>query len=523
MKEKIKNAILIILIIIFCISISPITMQNDTYYSIAIGKHILQNGIDMQDPFSWHENLPYTYPHWGYDVGTYLIYYAGQVISGETGAYFAIYLATALLAAFLGITLFKVNKKIAKNTLISFTITLLAMYSLRDYIAARAQLVTFILFIFEIYFIEMFLQEAKKKYVFGLILIPILIANLHVAVWWFYFIIYLTYIAEYILAKISKIENKVILTRIEITANKNVKYLIIIMIICLFTGLITPLGTTPYTYLIKTMVGDTTHNINEHLPITIIQHTEVLVALIIIVVILACTKAKIKLRDAFMLCGLILLTFYSKRQESILFIIGSIILNKMLLDVLENYKEGGINILEHILLSKIGIALITLLVVILSVYFVTQNDGSKFVSESNYPVEASDWILENLNLDEIRLFNEYNYGSYLLYKGIPVFIDSRADLYAPEFNTQTGDAKDGRNIFMDFIDASYIKVFYEDIFEKYNITHIILYRNSKMNLIICNTNDGTYNCLYEDEYFTIYEIKEKPINTNLLDEGGQTK
>ena len=90
MKEKIKNSILIILIIIFCISISPITMQNDTYYTISIGKHILENGIDMKDPFSWHENLPYTYPHWGYDVATYVVYNIGQVISGETGAYLAI-------------------------------------------------------------------------------------------------------------------------------------------------------------------------------------------------------------------------------------------------------------------------------------------------------------------------------------------------------------------------------------------------------------------------------------------------
>ena len=37
-------------------------------------------------------------------------------------------------------------------------------------------------------------------------------------------------------------------------------------------------------------------------------------------------------------------------------------------------------------------------------------------------------------MSSMRLFNEYNYGSYLLYEGIPVFIDSRADLYAPEFN-----------------------------------------------------------------------------------------
>ena len=512
MKEKIKNLVLIMLIIIFCITISPITMQNDTYYTIAIGEHILENGIDMKDPFSWHENLPYTYPHWAYDVGTYLVYSVGQDVSGEIGGYAAIYILTCILSVALGITLFKVNKKICKNTLISFAITLLTIYGLKAYIAARAQLVTFILFVLEIYFIEMLLKEPKKRYVLGLIIIPTLIANLHLAVWWFYFILYIPYIAEYILAKMSKIDNKTVCTRIQISANKNIKYLIIIMIICLFTGLLTPLGTTPYTYLVNTMLGNTTQNISEHLAMTLMQHIEVIVAVGIILAIFVLTKAKIKLSDAFMLFGLMFLMFYSRRQQSLFFLIGCIIVNKMLVETLENYKEGGIQILEKILFSKLPIALISLLVVILSVNFIVKKDGDTFVNESTYPVDASEWILENLDVEKIKLFNEYNYGSYLLYKGIPVFIDSRADVYAPEFNTETGNAKDGRDIFTDFIDVSNLKVFYEDIFKKYEITHVILYRDSKMNLMICSTNDGTYNCLYEDEYFTIYEIKEKPIN-----------
>ena len=518
MKEKIKNLILITLIILFCMTISPITMQNDTYYTIAIGEHIIENGIDMQDPFSWHENLPYTYPHWGYDVATYLVYSLGQTIHGETGGYFAIYIVTAILATVLGIALFKVNKKIAKNTIISFAMTLAVIYTLRGYIAARAQLATYILFVFEIYFIEMFLQKPKKRYVLGLILIPIIIANLHVAVWWFYFVLYLPYIAEFILAKVSKKQDEIILTRIQVETNKNVKYLIIIMVVCLLTGLITPLGTTTYTYLIKTMLGNTTQNINEHLPMTLMQHIEVVTALGIILMIFVCTKAKIKLRDTFMLVGLALLMFLSRRHLSLFFLIVSIIVNKMLVEILENYKENGLKIFEDILLSKIPIALISLLVVILSVYFITQKEGNTFVSKPNYPVDASKWITENLNLDEIRLFNEYNYGSYLLYKGIPVFIDSRADLYAPEFNTETGKAEDGRDIFMDFINASYLNVFYEDIFEKYEITHVILYKNSKMNLMISNTNEGKYDCLYQDKYFVIYEIKEQAIEVNISEE-----
>lgn len=57
----------IILIAIFCVCITPRTLQNDTFYSIKIGELIKNNGIDMMDHFFWHENLSYIYPHWLYD------------------------------------------------------------------------------------------------------------------------------------------------------------------------------------------------------------------------------------------------------------------------------------------------------------------------------------------------------------------------------------------------------------------------------------------------------------------------
>ena len=87
----------------------------------------------------------------------------------------------------------------------------------------------------------------------------------------------------------------------------------------------------------------------------------------------------------------------------------------------------------------------------------------------------------------------------MLFRGIPVFIDSRADLYAPEFSGKADD------IFMDFINTSSIGTFYEDTFEKYGITHVITYENSKMNMIITKTNDPHYKELYKDDYFVVYE------------------
>ncbi len=98
MENKITlkfNIMALILIVLFAICITPVTFQNDTFYSIKIGEYILENGITLQDPFSWHENLPYTYPHWGYDVATYLIYKAGGYLRNLCGnSYINMYFRT---------------------------------------------------------------------------------------------------------------------------------------------------------------------------------------------------------------------------------------------------------------------------------------------------------------------------------------------------------------------------------------------------------------------------------------------
>ena len=58
---------------------------------------------------------------------------------------------------------------------------------------------------------------------------------------------------------------------------------------------------------------------------------------------------------------------------------------------------------------------------------------------------------------------------------------------------------------MDFINSSNLDVWFEDIFEKYNITHIILYKDSKMNMVIRDGNLEGYKLLKEDDNFVFYE------------------
>lgn len=539
-KKSIRfNTMAIILIIIFCAAISPISLQNDTFYTIKVGEYIVENGVTMQEPFSWNEGLEYTFPHWAYDVLIYSIYNIG----GMTG----IYISTIILASILGILIYYINTKLVKNRIISFILTIATLYLLKPFICARAQLVTFILFILTIYFIEKFLENKKIRYAIGLIIIPILIANLHTATFYFYFILYLPYFAEYVIYILSysaviisesafqnikkkiekqgeteelkeklekaerrynrlktkedaKFENPY---KIRTRYNNNVKWLIIIFIICLFTGLLTPLGDTPYTYLIKTMQGISTKNISEHLPVVLANNKKLLILFAVYIACIAFTKIKIRLPDLFMISGLTLLTILSGRQASMLYLIGIIVLNRLITDILSQNGKQTIKKLEEKSSTILGIALISIVVLVIAIFQFKPKMKDKYINENAYPVQATEWIKENLPISEIKLYNEYNYGSYLIYQGIPVFIDSRCDLYLPEFNENV-------YVFKDFLNINNLGIFeLESKINEYGFTHFIVSKSTKFKMYL-SQNPDKYKQIYptediEDNNFTIYE------------------
>lgn len=552
------NILAIFCIMIFCISIVSKTFQNDTFYTIKLGQLMRENGIDYVDHYSWHENLPYMYPHWLYDIIVSLIYdFAG----GFTG----LYVSTIVLSIALGVLLYFTNKKISKNHIISFLITLGQMELMRSYVAARAQLVTFILFVLTILLIEKFLEKPKLRYAVGLVIIPIIIANVHSAVFPFYFILYLPYLGEYFVRvvldahiphnlyqmwikqrikatnqklkkaskeKVEKYQNALLKLNKELeTSNKvfetdiikqndrrkkpykiilerndNVLKLLVIMIICLFTGLLTPIKDMPYMYTFKIMMGNTTKSISEHLPLTLIENIPILVTTGITLALAIFTKVKLRLRDIFFFGGLLLLALMTRRQVSMLVLFGGMVLARMISELVEKYDKNGTEEFMGYMTTIIGEALTILLVLIVSLGLYKDNVKGNYINISSYPVDASAWIKENLDYKNIKLFNDYNYGSYLMFEDIPVFIDSRCDLYTPEFNGTYNKEKkkfEGKDIFSDYINISTISTYYENKFKDYGITHVMLKVNSKLKMLL--EKDSNYNEIYKDPYFIIYE------------------
>ena len=192
------------------------------------------------------------------------------------------------------------------------------------------------------------------------------------------------------------------------------------------------------------------------------------------------------------------LTIMTRRQMSLLFFVGTLVINKILAEIIEVQDKDGTKEVLKYLTHIIGRIIIYAIFVAFMVISLKKIDKTEIVSNKQYPVEATKYIKENLDVNSIKLFNEYNFGSYLLFEDVPVFIDSRADVYDPQFNKWEDD------IFRDFINIVDLNTDYESKFEHYGITHILIYKKSLLSKMLIKDSEN-YKELYSDDNFIIFE------------------
>ena len=530
-----------ILIIIFSIGLVSKTFQNDTFFNISIGKYILENGIDMKDHFSWIEGLDYTYSHWAFDVVVYFIY-----------KYFnfrGLYIGIIILTSIINLVLFNLLTNKTKRPTLSLTLTLLFSFLLRQNYAARSQIVSFLCFIIEIYFIEQFIETGKFKYALGIIVLSILVANFHAATWPLILILFLPYLASAFLNLISskniyttfakiyekkyekykKIDDdkaehfkkesddyyrlasnckQPLYTKIVKRESYNGKKLIILFLIICFTGLITPIHDVPYTYILKSMLGKS--NIENHLSIDFVQEMQALVPIacpsfiaFIIIFFAAFTflPTKIKLEHGFLILGLCFMALCSVRYMVLLCFIGSFIIADLIVQGIEDFIPNEMNFIDKYSTHPVVVFILLVPIIAFSTYRFIETSKNKYVDDKTYPVEATDYILNHIDYKNMKIYNQYENGSYLMLNNIKVFIDSRLDVYCSEFAHV--------DIFKDYLYTEQAKTNYNDTVDKYGITHLLVKVDSPVYEYI--SVDKNYNRLYEDEHFAIYEIKKEVI------------
>ena len=487
MKNKKLYIVFSMLLIVIILMTVTKEMQNDTFFTIATGEHILQEGYDNVDHLTWHENLGFYKLRWAFDVAIAFIY--------NTFCFAGIYAFVVIIASLTGLSLFNILLKQKNNIVLSFIATVISMLLMTSNwsFTARGQIISYLLLLLEIYFIEKMISTKQKRYYIIFLVISALIVNFHASVWYMTIILVLPYLAEAIMHKIMKNKNleksKIILEPISIK-------MLIIAILCLVLGsFISPIGTYTYTYMFKVIGGISSTFISELQQTDIISSIGMILGLIVIDILMLATKSKMKLSDILLFFGLYFMAILARRNQAFLYLIGTIPVVRLITNFFETYDTE--NILEKLnnFFSKNWVLGCTTIVIVigLSSNMVTRI-REKYVNEKKYPVEAVNFIKENLDYINLRIYNSFNYGSYLELSGIPAFVDSRSEIFTEEFNNVT--------ILKDWLETSRGNVNYNDTFAKYEIDYAIVEDKEIINTYI--SADENYEKVFDDETFSIY-------------------
>ena len=494
MKKRlvfISIIVIILLGIILCnISLSD---SNDTFYLIKIGESIFKNGLDLKDHYSWIAGLSYTYPHWLYSILIYFIFH--------NFGFIGIYLGCIIVFIILGIIIYYVNLKINKSNLLALIITIISMFSLSMFILPRSQSISIIFLFLEVYFIHKLINTGKIKYSVYLALCSLIIANIHATIWIVFFIFFLPFFAEHIVYLICK--KKILFNKISIDNIENIKLLIVTFGICLLMGLLTP-SRICYTYLFRIMLGNSQNYISEHQMLQFLRYP----LLIFSCIMLLFNKSKISLSELLMIGGIVLMTIISERHIIFFCTIGLLFLSIVLKRNLDNKKDKTFDILDNKLYYcwKVPVILIIILSFV-SYYIVSNNLKTDFIDKKIYPVDVVSYIKENLDYENMKIINNYDFGSYLLFNDIKVFVDSRCDLYLKEFNNQE------ESILDDYYELFNTKEIlnYNEYLKKYQADYFLIYKEDLLDNFL--SKDSNYRLIYDDESFSLYHW-EGGINEN---------
>ena len=479
-KKIIFSIICIVMIAVFVIALSPKAMQNDTFWSIKVGERLVKDGVFGIDYFSIHEDLNYVAHHFLTDVVIYLVYNFFDFVG--------LYVLECILALVMAGLLFYLNNLICKNKIISVVLFILQMIVLSMYIAVRAQMFSFILFLVEIILLEKYKGKENKWYLIALSVIPVILANFHMGVVPFYFIILGVYGLSYIKLNFLCFET------VEKTNKQALFKLVIVGIIGVATVFLNPYGIDGVLYPFKTFGNDfIMSTIVEFKPYNVgLDGGLILFYSVIVIFLLILNKGKIKLNDMLIICGTLFMTFTSIRYASLFAICSAVVLRYT-----ENIKTFFSNLKDYDMKAIYVEVLVAIILIVMRRFLLF---SSEYVPENTYPIQAVEYLKENMT-EDTRIFNAYEWGSYLMLNDIKVYIDSRCDLYteeysgvtvATDYNKITGCAKDWRGLV-----------------EKYNINAFLIQVKENESLSTLLTESTDFKEVYRDDVAVIYtKVKE---------------
>lgn len=465
MSEKTKLAAqipknLIIGVFIFCIFVALVSLKaidNDTWWLLALGRSVINDGIPTTDPLSMHTEMQYVSQQWM----SATIFYNIHNLFSPVGLYIFCRLANVTLIVLVYMYL-KVHS--ASNMLSLIGTAIICVPLLSMFGVLRPQIFTYILLITEGILLEKYVQSGKYRYLYALPLISILQINLHASMWFMQFIIVLPYIGEYVYATVKqKITNK----PCENKCQYKLTPIIITTAVSAVCGLANPYGVKAITYIFGSFgVEEINQTVHEMAPLSFGNSQ----GGVIFVVLALCLFCKLYNRQparyALFVFGFAVLSFAVIKSFAyfLLFAVPAVIVTAQ--ESGDYFENNDIHFSR-----KHKSALCIVCVVLLSLVplkDVVSEEGKGIDGYEKYGLSAViDYAENNTDINPAsKIYADYNTGGYLEYRGYKPFIDARAEVFIPANNHSN-------NYFEEYLSAKKSTVVAAAFLEKYEFDYII--------------------------------------------------
>ncbi len=438
-KSYIKNHKLLFSFFFFLLSFCLFLMfflrvDIDYFWHFKAGEYMVENTtILVKDIFSWSMyQAPWMSHEWLFDIFIYGL----SLVFGKYHLFIYVFGICLSLLLFL---FFIQKKAFLKN--IVFSLFWVSFFSLIFVgLSGRPQLISFLLLSITVWILFYYFYHPNSKRIYFLPIISIIWSNVHGGSSNLcYLLCFLTMFCGLFQFSFKKLESNRITKRQLFT-------LFIIGIICLLCVMINPHGFKMITYPYINM-GDSLmlSTIAEWQPsnLNTMSHYVYFIFMLFVLFVFLFSSKKIRFIDFIFYLVFLYLGLKSIRFWFFSYIVCSFFIFYY---IPERKLDKGTPLL-----------LIVFSFLLLGI-FISNFSYSKVISYQSLSDEAISVLKEE---KPKKLFNYYDYGAYLIYQDIPVFVDGRADLYSGE-------------VYQDYQTLSRMNTSFPSIIQKYQFDYYII-------------------------------------------------
>lgn len=395
---------------------------NDYWWHIKVGEWIINNHeIPKTDIFSWYASangVPFTAHEWLSEV----VFYEITHIFGTYGMFI---FAVLFAIGFVGVIWWYNRRRIPENNIVGGTVFFIlfsALCSLMIY--GRPQIFSFVFLWYELFVLYRFMKNENSRLIFTLPVLAVLWANMHGGSSNLsYTLCIMVLVCGIFNFDSYKLEAK----RMSV---KQFKILGLVTVLTAAALCINPYGAHmlayPYINVKDTFMWQI---ISEWTPPDAKEISQVIIYYIPVFTVLASmvfSDKKVRLTDGIITLFFLFLFFRSQRFITMFLIAASIYVFDY--PIGNKTKESKpMTISEKAAAGGLCVLLAVFAAITVSSYTQTYRSGS--VIKVAMSQEFTELIKEE---KPQRIFNDYDYGETLIYNDIPVFFDSRADVYSGE-------------------------------------------------------------------------------------------